>query len=615
MNSHREHLNSLRNQKDLQAVIKINKNKDKNILRGSMIYENLSDCRSSDKKGTELFIVEGASAGGTVIKARLLKKLTDTVGVLFMRGKSLNVPNYTFKEASQNKEIIGLINAFGCGVDKDFDIDRLRYDKIILLCFTRDTKVKSLDGNSYSFGELEDKGIDSLWVYSVDKKGNIVPALANFRGSTRSSKKKAIVTLDSGGKIECTPDHKFMLRNGEYKEAQHLKKGESLMPLYLREDSKGYFEYFNNRTRKWSLVHRLVNKTINLKEHKEKIKNNVEKFIQTHHKDHNPKNNVPENLEWLTKEEHAKYHMVHYNKSPERIVYIKQLHEDGHYDHTYFGQNGYNGSEKHINAVKAAWRCEGKVKLMKQSLINYNKSDKHKETVRQMNADPEINKLQVRGRMLKRGRKILDEGKDIYETISSGRNRARDIKVIISNFGSIENFVESSKHYNHKVLNVEIIDLDKEEKFYCLNVPEYGNFFVEDSLGNTICCRNSDSDPDGAEVSSIMLGNICHLFPETIYSGHVYVCETPLHVAVCKKDYIPLYNESFDRSEYTAKGYRITRLKGLGEAQDEWMASFCFDKSKRKLIQITSDNVEDVINITTNKNKAKVNYLRDEGIL
>lgn len=103
------------------------------------------------------------------------------------------------------------------------------------VCFSGDTKVKCLDGNSYSFKELVDSGKSELWVYSKTPEGKVVPGKAKNIRMTRQNSKLVEVTLDTGFVIKCTPDHPFMLRTGIYREAQYLTSGDSLMPLNIEK--------------------------------------------------------------------------------------------------------------------------------------------------------------------------------------------------------------------------------------------------------------------------------------------------------------------------------------------------------------------------------------------
>lgn len=89
----------------------------------------LAACTSKKPEECEVYIVEGDSAGGTVKTARNRK----TQAVLPLRGKILNVEKASLEKILQNNEIKTMIASFGCGIGEEFDISKLRYDKIIIL--------------------------------------------------------------------------------------------------------------------------------------------------------------------------------------------------------------------------------------------------------------------------------------------------------------------------------------------------------------------------------------------------------------------------------------------------------------------------------------------------
>ncbi len=184
----------------------------------------------------------------------------------------------------------------------------LRYNP---MCLSLNTTIKLQDSRILRLADLIvewNAGKQDQWVYSIDPATKqYVPGKIIWAGVTRQDAELVRVTLDDGSFLDVTPDHRFMLRNGEYQQAQQLTPGQPLMPLYTQLSSKdrgdnieGYEQVYDPMTETWVYTHRqnvvstqgfgpLVGKVV-------------------HHDDHNKLNNDPTNLVPMTWVDHQQHH-------------------------------------------------------------------------------------------------------------------------------------------------------------------------------------------------------------------------------------------------------------------------------------------------------------------
>lgn len=183
-------------------------------------------------------------------------------------------------------------------------------------CFSGDTEIALVEGRSISFRALVEEQAQGKthFCYTIRNDGTIgVEQILDARVTKRNAQVIRL-TLDNGEQIVCTPDHRFLLRNGEYKAAEQLTSDDCLMPLYrkvsdLREPGitiDGYEMAWDPRSEKWMFTHQLADWY------------NRWKGVYTqasgehcHHIDFNKHNNNPTNLVRLSADDHLALHRQH----------------------------------------------------------------------------------------------------------------------------------------------------------------------------------------------------------------------------------------------------------------------------------------------------------------
>ena len=619
--------------------------KDKTSLFGDFPTK-LSDAypkNKNDRSKCEIYFVEGDSAGGTI------KATRDSTfqACLPVRGKGLNCLKASIDKVYANAEIASIVKALGLDVDKDtgklvYNLKKLRYHKIIIACFTGDTRVKSLDGNSYSFKELVDNNVKTLWTYSIDNNGNVVPSLAENIRKIKEVNQLVKITLDNGEIIKSTLDHKFMLPDLSYEEAQNLTVGQSLMPIYTKIENK-HEMYFDRNSGKYKYTHALVGNTILAKE-KEKALDRLQNEkhypnqngVCVHHKDvfnpNNSLNNTPENLEWLTSKEHFIEHTKMnkiYNGSEKHLSDLKKARQLGKYDGSshfieynktqankdsckksnsnplhilhsnqtkvlktikYLMENNLEVNEENYNHNK----CQGAVLFSNLNTL-FNSLDEAIE----LSKDVDISnyslkreqdnnvEIQKRTRVARVINRLTDKGLELneenYNSVRVKKDKDPKFETILTVFDSYEDAYEAGRHYNHKIVNIEFINVEN-EPVYCMEVPEYHNFLLDAD----VVVHNCDGDSDGGHISLLFIAALNWLCPELLLNGHVYRVYGALYKIIFPDGTYLLFQDdkSFDawKEKNPNKKYRVSRAKGLGELTK--------DEAYEQLMQVSTRNLK-----------------------
>jgi DNA gyrase subunit B len=183
------------------------------------------------------------------------------------------------------------------------------------------------------------------------------------------------VILDNGEEIICTPDHLFMLRDFTYKAAKDLKLSDSLMPLCRqiseigkRITIKDYEMVYDQKNHRWIFTHMLSDE-YNLRKDVYSIMDGSHR----HHKDFNKRNNNPENILRLTKEEHMALHAFLYEKNlkrPDVLEKLKELRKTSQFREN-IRQKMLSMRDELSARAKAQWENEEYKKYMVQKFLDF----------------------------------------------------------------------------------------------------------------------------------------------------------------------------------------------------------------------------------------------------
>ena len=479
----------------------------------------------------------------------------------------------------------------------------------IPLCLRGDTKIYLTDGRNLTIKEVVkefEQGKEN-YVLSCNLDGDFSIAKIINGCKTKTSKKYIRFTLDNGEVINSTEDHRFLMRDGEYKKAEELEVGDSMMPGYFTTGDFGRLAIKNN----FSLNSPCIYKLASLYNIQHGIyQYDPEKNI-SHHIDKNINNNNPNNIINLSNKEHSKVHLEDRINAitPEVRDKIKEslktywknesnrekakkkwkddgdtIREDGKTRREISREQrvNYNKSQKAKDNISNFWNDEERSaearKKLKATLEKRNKDPEFIEHLKdswnsekglerkkkssialsERNKDPEHIRKSNRGHIVSRFKKLINkEGYTYEEALEEITSRKNFNKW----FDSIDDFKEYEKTWNHTIVNIEVIEDTEEQDFYDITVDSRNhNFLLSCGIIAHNCLYMKTS------VTGLCIGvknDYPNFSPKSLYQA--YINNNPLLLEPNANLIIDKENSELDRLWKTGKGrviysYKLTRV-------------------------------------------------------
>ncbi len=457
----------------------------KSVLESSPLPGKLADCSSRDPSESEIFIVEGDSAGG---------------------------------------------------------------------CFDGNTLVALADGRSLSFKEIvaEQAMGKEHFCYTIRPDGSIgLERVINAR-MTKANAEVIKVTLDNRETIICTPDHRFMLRDGSYKQAALLTPEDSIMPLYrkLFDNSEpgitidGYELVWNPPSENWVFTHVLAD-----------WHNRWQGVYQLtdgdhcHHIDFNKRNNNPTNIRRLPAQKHLALHKSHLEQT---------LHRPG--DEVLAREAVANYNHRIIS-----------IECLEERVDVYDIEVPHTHNF------------------------ALASGVFVHNSAKQGRDR--QFQAILPLRGKILNIEKTDDAKIYK--NTEIQAL-----ITALGLGIKGDEFDASQLRYHRIVIMTDADVDGAHIRTLLLTFFYRYQRALVDQGYIYIACPPLYKVERGRNHYYCYSEreltTLIRQEFPANAnYTIQRFKGLGEMMPTQLWETTMNPQSRTLKRIEIEDAAEADRIFT----------------
>ncbi len=428
-------------------------------------------------------------------------------------------------------------------------------------CFSGGTKIALTDGRNVSFRQLvkEHKKGKLNYCYTIKNNGSIGVEKIKHPRVTKRNTEVIKVTLDNEEEIVCTPDHKFMLRDGSYKQAKDLSKNDSLMPLYRKHSEiknritiEGYEMVFDPKSHHWIFTHKLSD-NFNL----ENEYYNEDYGSHKHHKDFNKLNNT---IKFMKKVLDETGNLDSYDAKRRELGNRNLLKKE-----TFVERFFENSEEDAVEAVKKHNHKVIKIEKLEKRIDVYDIEV------------PETHNF------------ALASGVFVHNSAKQGRDR--HTQAVLPLCGKP---INSEKYRIDRVL--------KNDRFIEMVTAlgcGIGETFDPSKLRYHKVILMNDADVDGSHITTLVLTFIYRHMPELIQQGYVYVAQSPLFRAKVGKEKYYFLNEA-EKEQFVKELQKtgkkvpdISRFKGLGEMNPEELWETTMNPETRVLKKITIEDAEE----------------------